>query len=60
MRSEVQRKLKIDAEYPTKNLNRDVSPFGNDIEPVSESRADVKIGHEEHEEPSDTVFPESE
>ena len=36
---------------PTKTLNRDVAPIGDDIEPVGESRADVEMGNEEEEEP---------
>ena len=36
---------------PTKTLNRDVQPIGDDIEPVGESRADVEMGNEEDEEP---------
>ena len=36
---------------PTKTLNRDVAPIGDDIEPVGESRADVEMGNEEDEEP---------
>ena len=34
---------------PTKNLNRDGAPLGDDIEPVGESRADVEMGNEEDE-----------
>ena len=34
---------------PTKTLNRDVAPIGDDIEPVGESRADVEMGNEEDE-----------
>ena len=35
---------------PTKTLNRDVAPIGDDLEPVGESRADVGMGNEEDEE----------
>ena len=35
---------------PTKTLNRDVAPIGDDVEPVGESRADVEMGNEEDEE----------
>ena len=34
-------------ERPTKTLNRDVAPIGDDIEPVGESCADVEMGNEE-------------
>ena len=36
---------------PTKTVNREVAPIGDDIEPVGESRADVEMGNEEDEEP---------
>ena len=36
---------------PSKTVNRDVAPIGDDIEPVGESRADVEMGNEEDEEP---------
>ena len=36
---------------PTKTLNRDVAPTGDNIEAVGESRADVEMGNEEDEEP---------
>ena len=36
---------------PTKALNRDVAPIGDDIEPVGESRANVDMGNDEDEEP---------
>ena len=36
---------------PTKTLNRDVAPIGDDIEPIGESRADVEVGNDEDEEP---------
>ena len=42
---------------PRKPLNRDVAPIGDDIEPVGESRADVKMGNEEDEEPSEAEIP---
>ena len=45
---------------PTKTLNRDVAPVGDDIEPVGESRADVDMGNEEDEEPLEKEFTESE
>ena len=32
---------------PTKTLNRDVAPNGDDIEPIGESRADVEMGNHE-------------
>ena len=35
---------------PTKTLNRDVAPIGDDIEPIGESRADVEMTNEEDEE----------
>ena len=35
---------------PTKTLNRDVAPIGDDIEPIGESRADVEMGNDEDEE----------
>ena len=34
---------------PTTTLNRDAVPIGDDIEPVGESRVDVKTGNEEEE-----------
>ena len=36
---------------PTKTLNRDVAPIGDDIEPIGESRTDVEMGSDEDEEP---------
>ena len=42
---------------PTKTLNRDEAPIGDDIEPVEESRADVKMGNEEDEEPLEAEIP---
>ena len=42
---------------PTKTLNRDVAPIGDDIEPVEESRADVEMGNEEDEEPLEAETP---
>ena len=42
---------------PTKTLNRDVAPVGDDIEPVGESRADVEMGNEEDEEPLEAEIP---
>ena len=36
---------------PTKTLNRDVAPVGDDIEPVGDTRADDDMGNEEDEEP---------
>ena len=36
---------------PTKTLNRDVAPIGDDIESTGEFRADVEMGNEEDEEP---------
>ena len=42
---------------PTKTLNRDVAPIGDDIEPVGESRAVVEIGNEEDEEPLEAEIP---
>ena len=42
---------------PTKPLNRDVAPIGDDIEPISESRADVEMGNEEDEEPFEAEIP---
>ena len=42
---------------PTKTLNRDVAPIGEDIEPLGESRADVEIGNEEDEEPLEAEIP---
>ena len=42
---------------PTKTLNRDVAPIGDDIEPVGESRADVEKGNEEDEEPLEAEIP---
>ena len=42
---------------PTKTLNRDVAPIGDDIEPVGESRADVKMGNKEDEEPMEAEIP---
>ena len=38
---------------PTKTLNRDVAPIGDDKEPSGESRADVEMGNDEDEEPLD-------
>ena len=34
---------------PTKTLNRDVAPIGDDIEPIGESRADVEIENDDDE-----------
>ena len=46
---------------PTKTLNRDVAPIGDDIEPVGESRADVEMENEEKmRNPQKQKFPESE
>ena len=45
---------------PTKTLNRDVAPIGDDIEPVGESRAGVEMGNEEDEELLKQKFTESE
>ena len=42
---------------PTKTLNRDVQPIGDDIEPVGESRADVEMGNDEDEEPLEEEIP---
>ena len=42
---------------PTKALNRDVAPIGDDIEPVGESRAGVEMGNEEDEEPLEAEIP---
>ena len=42
---------------PTKTLNRDVAPIGDDIEPVGESRADFEMGNEEDEEPLEAETP---
>ena len=42
---------------PTKILDRDVAPIGDDIESVGESRADVEMGNEEDEEPSEAEVP---
>ena len=36
-------------------LNRDAVPIGDDIEPVGESRVDVKTGNEEEESPEDGI-----
>ena len=44
-------------ESPTKILDRDVAPIGDDIEPVGESRADVEMGNEEDEEPLEAEIP---
>ena len=42
---------------PTQTLNRDVAPTSDDNEPVGESRADVKMGNEEDEEPLEAEVP---
>ena len=42
---------------PTKTLNRDVAPIGDDIEPIGESRADVELGNDEDEEPLEAEIP---
>ena len=42
---------------PTKTLNRDVAPIGDDIETIGESRADVEMGNEEDEEPWEAEIP---
>ena len=42
---------------PTKTLNREVAPIGDDIEPLWESRADVEMGNEEDEEPWEAEIP---
>ena len=42
---------------PTKTLNRDLAPIGDDIEPVGESRADVEMGNEEDAEPVEAEIP---
>ena len=42
---------------PTKTLNRDVAPIGDDIEALGESRADVEMGNDEDEEPLEAEIP---
>ena len=42
---------------PTKTLNPDVAPSGDDIEPSGESRANVELGNEEDEEPREAEIP---
>ena len=42
---------------PTKTLNRDAAPIGDDIEPVGESRADVEVGNVEDVEPLEAEIP---
>ena len=42
---------------PTKTLNRDVAPIGDDIEPIGESGADVETGHDEDEEALEAEIP---
>ena len=42
---------------PTKTLNRDVAPLGDDIDPIGESRADVEMVTDEDEEPLDAEVP---
>ena len=42
---------------PTKTLNRDVAPIGDDIEPVGETRADVEMGNEEDADPWEAQIP---
>ena len=42
---------------PTKTLNRDVAPIGDDIEPFGESRVDVEMGNDEDEEPVAAEIP---
>ena len=42
---------------PTKTLNRDVAPSGDDIEAVVESRADVEMGNDEDEDPLASEVP---
>ena len=42
---------------PTKTLNRDAAPIGDDIEPVGESRAVVEMGDEEDEELLEAEIP---
>ena len=45
---------------PTKILNRDVAPIGDGIEPLGESRADVKWEMRKMKNPWKQKFPESE
>ena len=42
---------------PTKTLNQDVAPIGDDIGSVGESRADVEMGNGEDEEPLEAEVP---
>ena len=42
---------------PTKTLNRDVTPIGDDVEPIGESRANVEMGNEEDGEPLEAEIP---
>ena len=42
---------------PTKTLNRDVAPIGDDIEPIGECLADVEMGNEEDEKPLEAEIP---
>ena len=42
---------------PTKTLNRDVAPIGDDIEPIEVPRADVEMGNDEDEEPLEAESP---
>ena len=42
---------------PSKTLNQNAAPYGDHIEPVGESRADVEMGNEEDEEPSEAQTP---
>ena len=38
---------------PTKTLNTDLAPIGDDIEPIKAPREDVEMGNDEDEEPSE-------
>ena len=42
---------------PTKTLNRDVAPIGDDIEPIEVPRADVEMGNDDDEEPLEAESP---
>ena len=45
---------------PTKILDRDVAPIGDDIETIGESRADVEMGDHDDEESLEAELPEQE
>ena len=42
---------------PTKTLNTDLAPIGDDVEPVEAPRGDVEMRNDEDEEPLEAEVP---